>query len=318
MQLQVVWRRAARLAAGTILLFVACGERVDFPPAETPDETVPGRIGVATPARYLTTLAFAGAGATARHLYVRLSNDASESELRRDYGAWMADAEGWQRLLDLSDTLPVPRAAWRVLPSEQLRVMVGDDAELSGLLFRGNERHAQLTPSGVVAEWTGWTGQRARLGLASLDLADASDVGLLFFRRAARPASAGASDLVERIFLLADSLGNGMLIQTVPGEADPTPVAWTWIEGVENSWSDVRLSAIGLDEESDPRDAREWTIQIPNAEATGRLRVAERDSTALPSRPFQPGERFYLLSGELTVGELVLVLRGVGVESPLP
>jgi hypothetical protein len=318
MQVQVVWRWAGLLAVGTTLVSVACGERVDIPPTETPDETEPGRIGVATPARYLTTLAFAGAGVNARQLYVRLANDASESELRREYGAWLADANGWTRMLDLQDTLPVPRAAWRVLPSEQLRVMVGDDAELSGLLFQGSERSAQLTPSGVVAEWTGLTGQRARLGLASLDLADTSDAGLLFFRRAARPASAEKSDLIERVFLLADSLGNGILIQTVLGEAERTSVAWTWVEGVENTWSDVRLSPVDLEEEADPREAREWAIQIPNAEATGRLRVAEADSAGHPTRPFQPGERFYLLTGELAVGELLLALRGIGVESPLP
>jgi hypothetical protein len=271
---------------------------------------------VATPARYLTTLAFAGAGTSAHQLYVRLANYASETALRREYGAWLADASGWTRMLDVRDTLPVPRAAWRILPSEQLRVMVGNDAELSGLLFRGADQRAQLTPTGVVAEWTGLTGQRARLGLASLDLVDASDAGLLFFRRAARAASAEATDLIERVFLLADSLGNGVLIQTVLGESEATPIAWTWVEGVESTWSDVRLSPLDLEEEADPRDAREWEIQIPDAEATGRLRVTEGDSTA--AGPLQPGERFYLLAAELTVGERLLALRGLGVESPLP
>jgi hypothetical protein len=318
MQVQVAWRSASLLAVGTTLISLACGERVDVPPTETPDETVPGRVGVATPARYLTTLAFAGAGPQARQLYVRLANYASESDLRREYGAWLADADGWARVLDLRDTLPVPRAAWRVLPSAQLRVMIGDDAELSGLLFQGGERGMQLTPSGVIAEWTGPTGQRARLGLASLDLAEASDAGLLFFRRAARPATAETPNVIERVFLLADSLGNGVLVQTVLGETERTPVAWTWVEGVENTWSDVRLSSVGLAEEADPDDAREWAIEIPNAEATGRLRVMEQDSADRPSGPIQPRERFYLLAGELTVGELVLVLRGIGVESPLP
>lgn len=322
----------------SITMSVGCGERFEVPEDEAAGSGDTGPAGAATPARYISTFAFAGTGASPVQLYVRFGNRTGTESLARDYTAWLAREGTWMNLLSVRDTLPVPRADWRILPAPGLRVLAGDGTDVLGLTFtprtdEGEEDgmpEVRLAPAGVVAEWTGLTGQRELLGVGGVDVGGEIQPGLFFFRRAARPATAPAARRADRIFLLADSLGNGLLIEGNVAHPDApaavpeiTFTAWTWLQGVENTWSDVTLEPL-----TDPADqtgeadaagpAVAWTFGIPAAAVTGDLRVVPEATDRVSRDPLFPLERFFLVTAELSVDEMTFFFRGLGLESPLP
>ena len=305
------------LIATAIVTAGGCGERLPEPDAEAAAGTEEGGPGAPTPAHYVTTFAFVGAAPSAKRLYVRLTNLTSPSDLARDYAAWLGTDSAWVPLLRLTDTLPVPRAGWRILPSPDLRVRVGERAEIVELGFEGTHGGIRLAPAGIISEWEGFTGQRAFLGAAMLRDDQGSQPGLLYFRRAARPLSLPPSRLVDRIFLLADTLGNGLLIESgAPGTDGPT-TAWSWLQGVESSWTDVVLRPMREDETGEEADALgPWRFEIPAAGLGGEIRIGPEP----PGAPVltDPRERVFLLEAELRLDDQLLRFAGLGVHGPLP
>ena len=330
-------RTVGWLVSFSITSSMACGERFEVAEEESGGVGETGEAGAATPARYTSTFAFAGTGPGAVQLYVRFANRTGAESLVRDYAAWLALDNTWMNLLKVRDTLPVPRADWRILPAPGLRVVAGDGTDVLGLTFSPPAASAdadqqavpevRLAPAGVVAEWTGLTGQRELLGVGGVDVGGEVQPGLFFFRRAARPANAPAARRADRIFLLADSLGNGLLIEGNVAHPDApaavpeiTFTAWTWLQGVENTWSDVTLEPL-TDDGAGPgqdEDARAWSFGIPVAAVTGQLRMVEQEVDRPSLGPLFPLERFFLLTAELAVNDTTFFFRGLGLESPLP
>lgn len=297
-----------------------------------------------TPARYLTGFAFTGTVSGSTRLYLELVNETSDSALAREYRGWIAAGdEGWAELLFLRDTVPVPRAAWRVLPGAGLRVLVGDGSELVGLAYSDSARRIRLQPSRAVAEWTGPTGQRELLALATLERDSVSEPGLLYFRRAARTAGAPADPAADRLFLIGDTRGNGFLIAGTDADTAGSAFAWGWLRGTRSRWRDVELRPA---DEGDgdarslasvrPSGPTRWTLEIPSAGITGELRLdsaigpealsssqgdareagtAERPEGS--GRP--PGEKgILLLSGTLDTVEGSRSVRGIVLQGRLP
>lgn len=283
-----------------------------------------------TPARYLSGFAFVGTVPGGSRLYFELVNETSSADLGRDYRSWMAEGERWSEMLDLRDTLPLPRAAWRVLPGPGLQVLVGDRVDVPGLIVRDSLRRLRLLPGGVIAEWTGPTGQRELLALASLERDTVAEPGLLFFRRAARTATAPEDPGYDRILLVADTQGNGLLVtQAGPPGAPARPgVAWGWLDGVRSRWSDATLHQRGPEgKPEEGADETRWALEIPSAAITAELEsvdaaearpATERVGPLLPLRPRLEPPRISLLVGTLREGEEVRPVHGVALQSRLP
>lgn len=303
-------------------LVAACGDGRTVPQRGEPAGADSLGPGAPTPARYVTTVAFAGSGSRPAQLFARFANETSFQTLTRDYTAWLSDENGWQPLLSLQDTLPVPRAGWRVLPGNGLRVRVADGAEFLALSFDTERGDVTLVPGGVVTDWTGLTGQRAYLGVATLERGGRVEEGLVFFWRAARPASAPAIGRTDRILLLADTLGNGMMIEG-NAEARGAITLWSWLGGVEATWTDVAFSPIPADdrlsgdEPDDEAAPRGWTLEIAQVGLAGLIRVVEPAGTDSLSGRWVPS-RVYRVEGEVSVEGQVFRFNGIGLESPLP
>lgn len=308
-------RALAGLAIGILSGLTGCGERFEMTDADTLADSADGGIGAPTPARYVTTVLFVGAAREPSRLYARFTNHTSETSLARDYGAWLSSTDGWSRLVTVRDTLPLPRADWRILPGPELTVLVGDGAEFFGLGF-SSEPPRRLLPGGVIADWTGLTGQRAWLGLGALEAGSELEEGLMFFRRAARPASAPQSSQMDRILLLADSLGNGLLIEGNISLASSPVTIWAWLEGVESSWSDVSFEPAAGDDEPEAAAAATWTFEIPSVGIIGRIRGI--DTPGGSGLDTDGRERVYPLLAELALNDRVFRFTGIGLESPLP
>ena len=216
--------RTHRPAMTTPFLVALLAGCLDAPPAS--DVQTPAAVDASggpsiAPARYTTHFVFAGLDGTA--LFASFEQEATENSLERLYDAWWSGPDGWEPLISLRDTLPVPRAAWRILPSDGLNVHVGDAREVVGLDFMRDSRRFALRAGDEISVWTGPTGQRESVGMAGLTVDEDVVGGLLFFRRAARSLQVPPSEETVRGFVLADSVGNGLLIEV--SQSDSSVVA---------------------------------------------------------------------------------------------
>ncbi len=316
-------RNLLALATGLILLSlgsISCGEPPPIPESEDTPESAAPRPGAPAAARYLTTYAFVSAGGDAS-LYAAFNNEADAMGLARDYTAWVSRQGSWTRLLTVKDTLPVPRAGWRVLPADSLRIVVGEDARILGLQFLAGDGDERLRLGDEIAAWTGATGQRQGLALAGLESEGALSPGFAFFHRAARPLSVPRSPGADRIFMLADTLGNGLLIEASARSEDPA-VARTWLHGAPSSWSDVGLEPVFADSgqatavADSTRIPTEWAFIIPQADLRGEIRIAQGEDWGTSSTP--PSRLAYRITGELIADGESFHFEGLAVELPLP
>lgn len=287
----------ALLVPATLGAAGACGGERGPAPAGTPAADPAEPAGAVAPTRYLSGFAFTGAVTGGSQLYLELVNETSESALARDYRGWLSSGDGWERLLTLRDTVPVPRAAWRILPGGGLRVLVGDGSRIVGLAYTDSARRLRLQPTRVIADWTGPTGQRELLAEAVLRHDSLSQPGLLFFRRAARAPGGPADGGPDRLLLLGDTRGNGLLVADAGPDTTVSGFAWGWIDGARSRWTDAELLAAApaaageaadtpaaadalADRAIDPDGAsaadggrESWTLRIPSAGILGRLRA---------------------------------------------
>ncbi len=265
-----------------------------------------------TPAHYRASLTFVGTGSRALLLHSALDNRTSAREMRIAYRSWLRGAEGWTLVLNESSSLPIPRAAWRVVPTSSMRVMIGPAGDVTGLNIADGERSIRLRASRVLASWAGATGQPESLLSATLSDGTVTQAGFLLARRGARSAQSPMPSSRPQQFLLADTLGNAFLFMRSHVGSGIPATAWTVIDGVENEWPDLRI------EDLDPSRAvsDHWRITLPEAGITGELSgivpfvddLARRDS----------GVRAYRVVGTLMVAGQRRPIVGVGTEERGP
>lgn len=254
-------RSAARAACAAVLvgLLGACAAPASEGAAEGGEETGDDLLPAPVDARYLTHLLFVAADG--RAFFASFGQTVEGEFLARDYRVEMTDGGPWRPLAEARDTLPVARAAWRLLPAPGMSVRVGDAGQIMSLHFPGSGEGSgegageaaddgsgapapvRLVAGEEVSVWTGPTGQRESLGVAILEAGQASPPGILFFRRAARALRIPSAGADGETFLFADSLGNGFLIHA--GDRRQPAVAHTWLHGIEAAWGDVLLAPPG-------------------------------------------------------------------------
>jgi hypothetical protein len=279
------------------------GETVPRPVLATPT--------AAMPARYVTDLAFSGFGSAAPVAVLRFRNDVSSAALTRRYRIWVAHGSRWASVLSSSDSLPVPRAAWRILPGDGLRVLAASGGELDGLVFRSGPAAFQLEPGKVLDEWTSPTGQRSRLLLAAWAEGEEPATGLLFERREARPYDSPPTRTLEEALLATDPAGNGLLLLRDTGDQDPgreATTAYTWIQGSEARWPESRVQVQASS------GASGWSVRIPDLGLDASLTygpLAVDDSVVSDSTSADAGVRIHALRGTLRLAGHARTVHGI-------
>jgi hypothetical protein len=328
---------AAALAAG------ACGDD----PGGTGEagRSLPedgGGVRAVTPARYVTDVTFVPFSAGGRSLHYRFRNRAASERLARDYGGWALEADGWRPLLAVRDSLPVPRAGWRVLPADGLRVLASRGGGLGGLRVRDGSGEVRLELGRTLARWESPTGQTERFRLATVGTGEDAREGLAVERRSARTLEMPPPRGLYGFLLVADSTGQGLVILrhggTPPGrrppEVDTTAVAYGWTDEGERTWSEVRLApaAGGGSDAGSGSPPASWEVAVPAGGVRGRLsRGSLRELADAPAGPGDDADdgardggerrrpvRLYALSGTLNVHGVERTVRGVGVEAGEP
>lgn len=346
-------RALGAAVAAAALVAAACGDG--------PDETGEGGralpddgpgVRAVTPARYVTDVSFVPFSADGRPLHYRFRNVTGSDRLDRDYGAWALEPGGWRPLLSVRDSVPVPRAGWRVLPTDDLRVIASRDGGLGGLTVRDTSGGTRLELGRTLARWESPTGQTERFRLATVGSGEDALPGLAVERRSALTLEMPPPRGLYGFLLVADSTGQGMVILRhggsppgrPPPDVDTTAVAYGWADEGEHDWNEVRLEPVGGDAADDgagsPPPA--WEIAVPAGGIRGRLEpgtlrdlgdgAPPTDGEDAPGAAAGPGDggdgreeldrrrpvRLYSLSGTLSVHGVDRPVRGLGVESGEP
>lgn len=268
-------RRLATLAA-LVLGLAACSDPVPESSLASRSDSIGESEAEVARARYLTHFAFAGVDG--RAFFGSFGQQTEAGALVRVYDAWLGRPAGWSSLVRVRDTIPVPRAAWRILPAGGMGVRVGDSREVVGLSFATAGGRVALHAGDEVEVWTGPTGQRESVGVAGLEVAGDAVAGILFFRRAARALQFPGDTTRTLGFVLADPDGNGLLIEA--GD-DGTAVARTYLHGNVDAWDDIVFRP---DSTVTGAAVRRWSFEIPMAQLTGAIRTIASPATgAVPA-----------------------------------
>ncbi len=243
----------AVLAACAAVAVAACGEEpADARDAATSAAASDSTTGdVTTRARYLTTVAFAASDSDVG-LLLRLEQSTGGGGLRRRYRGWLHGPAGWTSVLSLRDTVPVPRARWRVLPGGPLRLVAARGGEIAAYRLRSGLRDVVLEVGGVASSWPSPTGQRERLRRARVRSGPDTVSGLAVVRRTAHPLDAAPPDGEDGFLLLALSAEEGLVV-TLPVDEAGTTTAHGRVGERSGPWDSV-------------------SVVLPDGAAAGRVR----------------------------------------------
>jgi hypothetical protein len=301
-----------RLVLGLVVTLVAalggCGGGEEPEPEPTPAPPEPKLSADPLPgALYHTELTFVGSGEVPSVLHLRFDNRTDSASIHLRYRGWFGGRE-WSQILELADSLPVPRAAWRILPSGPVRVMAGEGGDPSSVLVALPEGRLRLDSRGAVATWNSSAGQRESLRLAELLDRSGAETGLLLARQSARRLDEAPSEGREQLFLVTDTTGAGILIMRESTAPDAPVTAWTWFEDSETAWDDGLLLALA----AAPGSPGRWSFELPEAGLLGEIRgneplLAERSGDL-------PGFEIFRVEAALVLDGQSWTMRGVGLQ----
>ncbi|MCL7975124.1 MAG: hypothetical protein M8835_11270 [marine benthic group bacterium] len=301
------------LLAGISALSVASCGTPESAPVEEATDSGDGDSASATPeALYHTSLTFVGFGAEPALLHMRLENRTEPGRLRMDYRGWIPGPGTWTPVLAVQDSIPVPRAAWRVVPAGPLSLSVEEGGQLSSLKLALEGGGVRLDAMDEVSTWSGSTGQRESLRIADLQAAGRVESGWLLRRRRARLLSEASGERILQAFVLSDTLGNGLLILRDRAFPDAPATVWAWIDGVRLDWSDAVL--VDLPGTAGPPGS--WSFEVPDAGMFGEISGAAPMLDELP--PTDPGFRLYRATASIGFGEQRRTMSGIGFEERGP
>jgi hypothetical protein len=179
------------LGGGAILVglcaFLAACDRAEEveSAAETASPPVRQQAAPLPGALYHTELTFVGREEQPSLLHLRFDNRTDSVSIVTRYRGWFGGAE-WSEILDHADSLPVPRAAWRILPTGPVRMVAGEGGEPASLILALPDGGLRLDSRGSIGSWNSRTGQRESLHLAELQDDSGAESGLLLARQSAR------------------------------------------------------------------------------------------------------------------------------------
>jgi len=283
--------------------------------APTPPEPEEPAVEVAESPRYAREFAFVGQreGESISLLFSFAASTEQGATHRRSRG-WVGHGAGWEQFLDAEATTEDGGAVWRIVPTQELRVMVGGPAEIEALAFRRPDRALRLEVDGVRSGWTTFRHSRFRMldGRLRLGPGWVDGVVLEVQRFLPRPAEGEEASWV----LLSDGGETQMVVAEMrAGDGPPERLAWTLFGDEERTWEGFALRArdtFAFDEAR--RDIPGgWEIVIPEARIRATAGTDALDPVAGEERRGRRAvDARYVLSGQAEMAEEVAILFGIG------
>lgn len=295
-----------------LLGFSACGS-----PADRAEEAPAGSaVTVADSARfrasYLTSLTFVGFEYPPSLVHVRYENRSDGDQLNLSYEGWLAGPGEWRNLLAVRDTIPVPRAAWRVIPAGDSRLRVGEGAQIESISLPLDSAGLRLDALDAISAWSSSTGQRETLGSAELTTGSGAEAGLLLQQRRARVLDEARAEGVSQTFVFTDSIGNGFIILDRRSQPDVPASVWAWINGERIEWSDALMLPLSSSEGTPGR----WSLEVRERDMA--VEIEGHDPYMTAESASGSAYQLYPVRATLSLGDERLTMAGIRVEDVGP
>lgn len=293
------------LTAAAVALLGACGspERAPEGSPQTPQAATPGNFRGRIYERnfVFTTLS----GDSAFLVPWLMSARTRPGGVDRRARGSLARGNTWEAFYDQTWSTPPSRVPWRIIPHDNLRLVVGDGDAVEDILFSEGPRQLEVELSGApLIEWTGARGQTYRLIDAAAYISDQRIAGMALDMARVHGSESDAEG--DWAFLVSgDSL---QVVLENPAAAPPgTPEAcrgWARLD-----FRDLQWPALTIDwaEVRAYQPARQdvpvsWTVTSPDGEIEGVLQVQSAQIQAGDGPgPLLPVDALFLVSGTLRI-----------------
>ncbi|MBT8477444.1 MAG: hypothetical protein KJO06_00905 [Gemmatimonadetes bacterium] len=300
---------AIGVGLGSIL--VGCGEPEEPDRmSETTPAAEPMRAEPVAGAMYRTELSFVGHGAEPSLLHLRFDNRTDSAAIHLRYRGWFGGGE-WREILDQADSLPVPRAAWRILPTGPVRIMAGEGGEPSSVILQLSEGSLRLDSRGAIGSWNSRTGQRESLRLAELQDESGAATGLLLARQTARRIDDPPAGGPGQYFMVTDTAGNGLLIMRDGISPDAPVTVWTWFDEMEAEWDNALILALAAADDSPGR----WSFELPEAGLLAEIRGVA--PALIDTADTRGGFSVFRVEAALVLEGQSWTMRGIGAQEQI-
>jgi hypothetical protein len=226
----------------------------------------------------------------------------------------LARGPTWEAFYDMAWEASPTRAPWRILPHENLRLVVGEGDAVAGMIFADGARQLELELADVLIEWTGTRGQVFRLLDAAAYLSEQPIGGLALDMSRVHGAEEVAPG--DWAFLTSgDSLQ--VVLETAFPRAPGTPGAyraWARLDFRNLQWPAV---TVGWGEIRAFQPARQnvpatWTVDSEDDDLMGSLEVQSSEIRAGAGEgPLLPVDALFLVSGTLRIEGGTYPVRGL-------
>lgn len=221
----------------------------------------------------------------------------------------------WEAFYDQSWSTPPTRVPWRVIPHDNLHLVVGEGDAIEDILFSEGPRQLEVELSGApLIEWTGALGQVYRLLDAAAWISDQRIGGLALDM--ARVHGADESSEGDWAFLVS---GDSLQVVLENPTASP-PGAPNGCRGwARLDFRDLQWPALTIDwaEVRAYQPARQdvpvsWTVTSPDGDLSGVLQVQSAQIQAGEGPgPLLPVDALFLVSGTLHIEGGSYPVRGL-------
>jgi hypothetical protein len=306
----------ARAALGVLLLLaVGCGEAEQTQPAEPVGQGAEARaLGPDTPV-FEQNFVFANVSGDSIFLVPWLIRATSHPDaVDREARAWLARNGTWDAFYAEQWTTPPSRAPARLLPNENLRLLVQEGDVVDGIIFDDGARSLELALGDSRASWGGPRGETVDLldGAAYLG-EDRVDGVILHLARASGGAAPPGGDWAlllsgdsVRIVLSADSEHDG--------DVEPTYRGWGAMGGTQLQWPELHVEWTAT--QAFPPARRDvpasWRVWSEDGTLEGELHAVSSDMRpGVGPGPLLPVRALFEVVGELTTARGDLVIHGL-------
>jgi hypothetical protein len=248
---------------------------------------------VSVPTIYGTHFLFLSTeGGTPLALALHIVGKVEPQRFVRDHRGWLLrgvdwTAAGWERVEDAPTRRP-----WRIFPASRLRLVVGEQGEVTELIAAAPNARAALRPGALLDRWEDADAARHQIRQATLRVAGAPIPGILLEEQVARPRAAIPPPFRSHdAFVLR--LGSGDLL-TVSHQRDPEgygkSFAWASLGGVQRRWDRVEVQTV--ERMNDTIVGRvvpiRWQFTIPEPAIRGELTAESSRASPFSDSPASP------------------------------
>lgn len=230
----------------------------------------------------------------------------------RDYRGWLFSGRGeWTRVAWAQLEEPPTRRPWRIFPARGLRLIVGEQGEITEILTQGTDggegagRRAALRLGALLDRWEDPDAARRQIRQATLQSSGAPVSGILLEEQVVRPRATVPPPFQTHDSAILRLAGGDLLIFSHPQDRNGygSSFAWASLGGVHRRWDrvDVQTPERTNDTIVGRSVPARWQLTIPEPGLRGELTAVSARGSSLGGSGASPVHLVYSVTGWIEV-----------------